>query len=66
MMATRRLIPSLARSEHFDRLIVHLVQYSAFEHIADDRSASMTMMGEGTIPRERNSERDDGFAGRVG
>lgn len=47
----------LAGSEHLYRLIVHLVQYGAFEHITDDRSASMAVRGKGAMIWERNAER---------
>lgn len=65
MVTTGRLIPSFARREHLDRLIVHPVQYGAVEHIADDRSAAMAVRRESAVFGKCDAEGDDGLAGRV-
>ena len=66
VVAPRRLIPGFARREHLDRLIVHPVEYGAVKHVADDRSAAMAVRRESAVFGKRDTEGDDGLAGRVG
>ena len=66
VVAPRRLIPSFARREHLDRLIVHPIQDGAGEYIADDRSAAMAVRRESAVAGKCDAEGDDGFARRVG
>ena len=66
VVAPRRLEPGCARREHLDRLVVDPVQHGAVEHVADDRSAAVTVGRESAVAGERDAEGDDGFAGGVG
>ena len=66
VVAPGRLVPSFARREHLDRLIVHAIQYGAVKHIADDRSAAVAVRRESAVAGKRDAEGDEGVAGRVG
>lgn len=59
------LIEALASSQHLHRLVVHLVENGAGEHVHGDRGAVVGVRWRAGSGRESDFEADDAFVGGV-
>lgn len=65
MMASRGLIPGTAMRDNLHRILIHLIQNRATDHVSGDRSTPVTVRGCRTVRRIFDEHSDSGFPGAV-